>query len=327
MAIPKDIMAAEKSLSDYNILLGYRGSIAHKMYVPSKDPNSIDDKDAMGVCVPPLDYYIGMVDRRSPEDLRNSFHLRGTKEIKRNEWDIVIYELRKFIALLLDGNPNVLSLLWLPEHSLLNITPEGHMLMEARKAFVGRHVYHAFIGYAKGQFHRMTHFSLESQKIYAEVEAELKRRGINTDKVAANASSVSYAGEDLAVCSDIVLIAWFADLKHHFSGGYMGAKRKDLVQKNGYDTKNAAHLIRLLRMLVEFMKDGELYVERFDAQELLEIKRGEWSLDKVKTEADRLFKLGEEAWLASSLPARPDYETINTVCMNIIVSRCGLKAS
>ena len=37
------------------ILLGYRGSIAHGMYVPQEDPDSIDDKDVMGVFVaPPL---------------------------------------------------------------------------------------------------------------------------------------------------------------------------------------------------------------------------------------------------------------------------------
>lgn len=34
-------------------LVGYRGSIAHGMYVPNTDPNSIDDKDVMGVCIPP----------------------------------------------------------------------------------------------------------------------------------------------------------------------------------------------------------------------------------------------------------------------------------
>jgi len=35
-------------LPDDLILLVYRGSIAHDMYVPQSDPNSIDDKDIMG---------------------------------------------------------------------------------------------------------------------------------------------------------------------------------------------------------------------------------------------------------------------------------------
>ena len=33
------------------ILMAYRGSIAHGMYTPSTDPDSIDDKDLMGVCL------------------------------------------------------------------------------------------------------------------------------------------------------------------------------------------------------------------------------------------------------------------------------------
>ncbi|MEK6325118.1 MAG: hypothetical protein AABN33_26055 [Acidobacteriota bacterium] len=39
------------------ILLGYRGSIAHNMYVPQHDPNSIDDKDLMGVYIAPIEHY------------------------------------------------------------------------------------------------------------------------------------------------------------------------------------------------------------------------------------------------------------------------------
>jgi hypothetical protein len=63
--------------------------------------------------------------------------------------------------------------------------------------------------------------------------------------------------------------------------GY-GDKRKQLVLRHGYDSKNAAHLIRLLRMCVEFMKNGELVVSRPDAAELLDIKAGKWTLEQVK---------------------------------------------
>ena len=42
----------------------------------------------------------------------------------------------------------------------------------------------------------------------------------------------------------------------------MTAKRKALVDKFGYDTKNAAHLVRLLNMSIEAMTDHQLYVNR-----------------------------------------------------------------
>ena len=65
------------------------------------------------------------------------------------------------------------------------------------------------------------------------------------------------------------------------STGRMGAKRKELVEKFGYDTKNASHLIRLLKMGIEALTTGELLIERPDNNMLLEIKRGEWKLERV----------------------------------------------
>jgi len=100
--------------------------------------------------------------------------------------------------------------------------------------------------------------------------------------------------------------------------GYMGEKRKRLVEQHGYDTKNAAHLIRLLRMGVEFMRDGELQVTRPDAQELLAIKHGEWALEQVTLEAERLFARAEEAHAASRLPEEPDLDAINALTVEVI---------
>ncbi len=105
--------------------------------------------------------------------------------------------------------------------------------------------------------------------------------------------------------------------------GYMGQKRKQLVDKFGYDTKNAAHLIRLLRMGIEFLNDGQLYVTRHDASQLLEIKKGKWSLQQVKDEADRLFRTAEHAYICSELPPSPDYDRIDDLAIDVI--SCALE--
>jgi hypothetical protein len=104
----------------------------------------------------------------------------------------------------------------------------------------------------------------------------------------------------------------------------MGQKRRELVRRVGYDAKNAAHLIRLLRMGIEFLTEGTLYVERQDAPELLSIKRGEWSLEKVKTEAERLFQLSQEAYVRSTLPPEPDRERAEWLCVEMISEYHGL---
>lgn len=251
MSIPKSLTIQYKELDEWAILGGYRGSIAHGTYIPNNDPNSIDDKDAMFICVPPIDYYFGL----------KTLGSQGTKEIKYNEWDIVVYEARKFIHLLSIGNPNVLMMLWLEPNYYLVRTAAGQLILQHKYLFVGKHVYKSFTGYAYGQLHRMT---------------------------------------------------------HHAFHGHMGTKRKQLVEKYGYDCKNASHLIRLLKMGIEFLTDGELHVLREDASMLLEIKKGEWSLEQVKTEADRLFKLAEETYTRCKLPKQLDTDKINSLCIDVV---------
>lgn len=247
------VAETESIIPKNTILLGYVGSIAHGTHVPSIDPNSIDDKDIMGVCVGPVNSYFGLARFEQ-------------KEKKEGEWDSVVYEIRKYFKLLLQQNPNVLGLLWLNEANYIHISDSGRLILDNKKIFVSKHAYHSFVGYAHGQLHRMTHNACE---------------------------------------------------------GYMGAKRKALVEKHGYDTKNAAHLIRLLRMGIEYLTDGTLRVFREDAHELKAIKRGEWGLDKVKAEADRLFALAQEAYIRSSLPSEPDYQRAEELLIHIL--RNGLK--
>jgi len=231
------------------ILLAYRGSIAHGMYVPKWHPDSIDDKDIMGVAFAPKSVYWGL----------ESFE---QKEKQKDEWDSVVYEIKKMFRLLLKQNPNVMSILWCHETHYIHIDPDfGQPIIDSREIFVSKAAYHSFIGYAYSQLKKMTHLAFE---------------------------------------------------------GYMGAKRKALVKQHGYDTKNAAHLIRLLRMGIEFLTDGELHVQREDATQLLSIKRGGWTLDKVKAEAESLFKLAHEAYVRSTLPPKPDWDKADLLLQGLV---------
>jgi predicted nucleotidyltransferase len=99
--------------------------------------------------------------------------------------------------------------------------------------------------------------------------------------------------------------------------GYMGEKRKAMVQRFGYDTKNAAHLIRLLRMSVEFLRTGEMQVWRSDRAELLAIKSGEWTIEQVQREAADLFEHARMARDASTLPDHPDAATAERIVMEL----------
>lgn len=100
--------------------------------------------------------------------------------------------------------------------------------------------------------------------------------------------------------------------------GYMGAKRKALVERYGYDAKNAAHAIRLLRMGTEFLETGILKVYREDdAEEIRSIKRGEWTMEAVKAESERLFERARVANERSPLPEKPDFKSAERLLLDI----------
>lgn len=243
-----DNLMPNSLLPEEMVFLGYRGSITHGTYRPSKHPNSIDDKDLIGVFMGEPEHYLG-------------FGRKETFEIVYKEWDCVYYEVRKMIHLLKRGNPNVLSTLWLPEKHILQSSNAWNMILEAKELFVTKQAYHAFAGYAASQFKRMDHLAFN---------------------------------------------------------GRMGDKRKQLVQKHGYDTKNAAHLIRLLNMAIEFLTEGRMYVERPEAPELLSIKDGAYSLEDIKAKAEVLFQQAKTAYQDSTLPDSPDEREIEELCINII---------
>lgn len=290
------------------ISLCWRGSVAHGMYVPKSDPDSIDDKDVMGVYVGPIEHYLG-------------FGRKDVYEKWEGEWDCVFYELRKFIGLLLNCNPNVLSLLWLKPNGIIYENALGARLRENRRLFVTRKAYHSFSGYAHAQFKKMISFNQEAQSLMQQLEDRLTGFGIDPDSSDAGHSLRTLDGQPFAGATAEmmeVVKRYRGERRRYYSGGYMGQKRRELVRRVGYDAKNAAHLIRLLRMGIEFLTEGTMYVERADAPELLDIKRGAWPLDKVKTEAERLFQLSQEAYVRSTLPAEPDCERAERLCVEII---------
>jgi predicted nucleotidyltransferase len=250
----EQIYQEHRETFDHAILTAYRGSQAHGTFVPSTDENSIDDVDLMSIVIPPRTYYFGL----------DTFGSRDTKEIKDGPWDIVAYEIRKFVRLLMKGNPNVIGMLWLrPQGDYLTLKFPGQLLIANRELFNSQAVYHSFLGYSHAQFYKMTHLA----------------------------------------CA-----------------GYMGMKRKKLVEKYGYDCKNAAHLVRLMRMCNEWLATGQFKVHRdLDAQELIDIKTGKYSLGEVQRMAEKLFKTGEELFAKnhSKFPIEVDKNKVNDLLLEI----------
>jgi hypothetical protein len=85
--------------------------------------------------------------------------------------------------------------------------------------------------------------------------------------------------------------------------------RSALEEEHGYDTKHAMHLVRLLRMGVEALRDEVILVKRPDAEELLAIRNGAWTYDELVTYAEKMKDEVDSVWLQkTNLPPKPNIE-------------------
>lgn len=104
-------------------------------------------------------------------------------------------------------------------------------------------------------------------------------------------------------------------------------ERAALEARHGYDTKHAAHLVRLLRMGFEVLTTGEVHVWRGDRdrEELLAVRAGAWSYERLIEETDgeraRLEALPEERVV---VPAQADVDAIDALVIDLLGRRLGL---
>ncbi|QDX94676.1 hypothetical protein EEL30_21790 [Brevibacillus laterosporus] len=89
-------------------------------------------------------------------------------------------------------------------------------------------------------------------------------------------------------------------------------KRAALIEKYGYDTKNAMHLIRLLHMGIEILTEGEVHVLRHDNKYLMEIRNGKYTLSDIEDEYKHLKQLLDLAYVNSKIPSQPNFDKINS---------------
>lgn len=96
-------------------------------------------------------------------------------------------------------------------------------------------------------------------------------------------------------------------------------QRPELEQKFGYDVKAAMHVLRLLHEGIEFVNRGCVTLPRPEPEKskLLAVRGGEWSQDRVITEAIRLFAELDTALKGSPLPDHVDLSAVGRLVTDI----------
>jgi len=94
--------------------------------------------------------------------------------------------------------------------------------------------------------------------------------------------------------------------------------RAELESKYGFDTKHGSHVVRLLRMGEEILRDKKVIVKRPDAEELLSIRRGAWSYDQMVEYAEGMQETLKELYDKSTLKRKSDVDKIDEICIELV---------
>jgi uncharacterized protein len=94
--------------------------------------------------------------------------------------------------------------------------------------------------------------------------------------------------------------------------GQMRVNRRELVDKHGYDTKYAYHILRLGYQGCELMDTGRLTLPMRENQRniLMRVRKGEYSLDWVIAAANNIENALKKSIDCSPVQAHPDREAI-----------------
>jgi hypothetical protein len=227
--------------------------------------------------------------------------------------------LAKFCKLAVDCNPNIIEMLFATDADVIHIDAWGEELRAVRDRFISKKARHTFSGYAHAQLKRIrTH-----RRWLLDPPKERPTRsnfGLGeTTKVSKSELGAFEAlhneGKSIEFAPDVLTLflrerQYQAALTHWNQYENWKATRNEaraaLEAKYGFDTKHAMHLVRLMRMCREILTDGSVVVKRPDASELLAIRRGEWSYERVIAEAEAIDAECAGLYAASPVRHEPD---------------------
>jgi predicted nucleotidyltransferase len=99
--------------------------------------------------------------------------------------------------------------------------------------------------------------------------------------------------------------------------GQKNVHRAELEELHGYDTKYAMHVIRLYGEAKELMENGRIILPRPNRDELIEIRKGKYSLTEIQELGRQLEIEALAAQTSSPLPDRVDREAISNLLTDV----------
>jgi predicted nucleotidyltransferase len=272
-----------KWLKDRTIYLSMHGSHCYGTSTPTSD------LDIRGIAIAPKEYYLGMT---------NNFEQATSKDP-----DLVIFELRKFIKLASECNPNALEIIFTDEQDHFHVSKLGYILLDNRNSFLSKRVKFTFQGYAHAQMKRiLLHRRWLLNPIdHKPTRAEFgmpERTVIPSDQIqAANAAIKKRVDEWNWHELESVTPALRQELQDEFIRRLTEITNWSLEEVDGKIWYAAANSLGFSTNFIEFLDKERLYTNRLKDWQHYQ----EWKVNRNPARAEMEAKFGFDGKHASHL--------------------------
>jgi uncharacterized protein len=256
------------------------------------------DWDLRGVCLMPPRALIGLLSFEQYQ--------------KHNEAeDTTIYGLTKFFALALEANPNILDLLCAPPETWLTSAPAWHRVYQRRHLFLSQKLRDTFSGYALSQLQRLQrHYQwLTHPPDHAPTLEEFGGR-LESDE----------RGGQKKIFPHLDASNRYEQAAKHWKQYQTwlrerNPKRAELERRYSYDTKHAAHLVRLMLQVERILREGDYNPQLTGnvRQTVLDVLQGRWRYERLVDWAEEAD--GRVRSMESVLPEEPGRDEAERLLM------------
>lgn len=262
------------------------------------------DYDYRGVCAMPRTALLG---------LQGFEQYQGQLDGYPSSNDVEVYGLSKFFSLATANNPNILDILFAPPHTWLHASVAWTDVYNNRHLFLSSRVRHTFSGYAIAQLKRLQGHrrwltgNTPTEPCYADYGGIMVtgRKG---------AQQLHFTDPQGRADYESAKLLW--DNYNRWLRERNPARMATEVAV-GYDTKNAAHLTRLLFKCVGILRSGD-YDPQLTGNDLVIVKdvlAGRWEYDYLLAVTNNLQ--AEIERMATPLPHSPDHAAIEGLLMRL----------
>jgi predicted nucleotidyltransferase len=254
------------------------------------------DNDLRGICIPPIDYLLG---------------LKRFDQLEDKETDTLIFSIQKAFTLLQKGHTQLLEILFAPPENIKEITDQGQLLIDSRNLFITKNSIKSILGFANAEVRKARSLSLAIKM--EKVKTPL--REIVTELIK-TANLHNYQRDQIF---DIVFADRDDDPREYvYSTRHLGERRKESVFQHGYSVKNACNALRLLHEAESLISERSITFPLPHCDLYRKIRNGRVNLDEFNNLFDSVNDRVMLAYTNCDLPKSPDQDGIRNLYKELI---------